>query len=283
MPAIFTHIQFGKEVVKALPPSLQGLVAQHPECFYLGTQGPDILFYHKPLKKKAKNPARKKGWDLHEIPPEGFFLTAAKLLLTDGENRDAEGNFVPNSAEAAYVLGFLCHFTLDSQCHPYIDERSVDGLTHGKIESELDKFHLERVGKPVRGFNAATLFFPDGECREAGAKILGVSKENMRVAIKSMRKINGFFSHKCGFVHGFCHFVLTLVGMNKSFGEMFLHKKDDLRCKELLPVLYKKFNAAIPLACSVIIEFFDRLPQNVEQNSLQRDFYRYNYSGIKEE
>ncbi len=279
MPAIFTHIHFGEEVSKTLPAALQSVIARYPQCFYLGTQGPDLLFYHKPLKSKAKNPARKKGWDLHAESPEGFFLRAA-TLLTKGENAATDE---ANAPLAAYVLGFLCHFTLDSQCHPLIDGASVDGLTHGKIESELDKYFLRVAKKPVRGFNAATLFFPAQDAEYASAAILDVSVKNTRRAMRSMKKINRFFSHKCGLVHGVCHFLLTLVGMNGSFGEMFLHKKDDPRCAERLPKLAEKLEAAIPLAQARITEYFENLPRFVAEQSLNQDFYRYNYSGIMEE
>ncbi len=271
MPAIFTHVQFGKEVAATLPSPLQRILEAHPQAFYLGTQGPDILFYHKPLKKK-NNPARKKGWDLHAESPEGFFVNAARVILEENDD-----------AIKAYVTGFLCHFTLDTACHPAIDGACINGLTHGKIESEFDKYQFRKLRQKERGFNAATLFFPTEECRVAGAKILGVTTENMDVALRSMRKINGLFSHKRGFVHGFCHFVLTLAGMNKSFGEMFLHKKQDPRCIPLWEGLNQSFNEAIPRASAAIVEFFDSLSTTVEKNSLENEFYHYNYSGIKEE
>ncbi len=275
MPAIFTHIQFGKEVLPRLPEALQAVVKAHPAPFYLGTQGPDILFYHKPSKKKSKNPARKKGWDLHAIPPADFFQNAANILLKDEENRDEEGKFAPLKAEAAYVLGFLCHFTLDKTCHPTIDEHSVNGLSHGKIESELDKYQFRKIGNPDRGFNAATLFSPSEEAEIAAAKVLDVSRENMRVAMRSMRKINRLFSHKCEFLHRFCHFALTLAGMNGSFGDMFIHKKDDARCETLLPRLNDEFNEAIEAASQEIPAFFANL-----ENAAKKDFYQYDYSGI---
>ncbi len=270
MPAIFTHIQFGKEVLPTLPPPLQAIANGHPEAFYLGTQGPDILFYHKPMKKKAKNPARKKGWDLHAEPPFSFFQRAG-ALLSGGKGWQSEAN----APLAAYVLGFLCHFTLDKTCHPAIDAHSVNGLSHGKIESELDKYEFRKIGKPARGFNAATLFYPSEDAEIAGAKILDVSREAMRVAMRSMQKINRLFSHKCGLVHGFCHIGLTLVGMNRSFGDMFIHKKDDTRCEELLPLLNEKFNEAIEIAAREISAFFENLP-----SFLENDFYQYDYSGI---
>lgn len=281
MPAIYTHVRFGEEVVKGLPKPLSSLAQKHKECFYLGTQGPDLLFFHKPLKSKAKNPARKKGWDLHAVAPEAFFLNGAKVLLADKKNYDKDGNFCPQSAEAAYLLGFLCHFTLDFTAHPYIDGNSVNGLSHGKIESELDKHHFRKDGKKIRGFNAATLFFPDDKSKKASAKILGVTEEESTTALKYMRFINGLFSNKCGVLHGVCHAALSLVGMNKnSFGDMFIHKKDDPRATVLLPTLDKLFDEAIVRATAVITEFFANIQNAVENNTLTNEIFRYNYSGI---
>ena len=282
MPAIFTHVQFGREVVATLPPMFSDLVAKHPQCFYLGTQGPDLLFYHKPLKSK-NNPTRKKGWRLHEIPPEDFFLQGAKLLLEDKENFDNADNFIPQSKEAAYLLGFLCHFTLDYSVHPYIDQHSVGGLSHGKIESELDKHRLKKLGKPARGFNTATLFFPIEESKAASANILSVSEKDTKKALKTMRFINGLFSNKCGLVHGFCHAALSLVGMNKTFGDMFIHKKDNPRCAPLWDTLDALFNEAIARANEVITGFFGNIENSVQNNTLTNDIFRYNYSGLKGE
>ena len=281
MPAIYTHVRFGEEVLKVLPAPLATLAKKHKECFYLGTQGPDLLFYHKPFKGKDKNPARKKGWDMHAVAPEGFFLNGAKLLIEDKANYDEEGNFYPTSAEAAYLLGFLCHFTLDYTAHPYIDKHSANGLSHAKIESELDKQHFRKSGKEIRGFNTAKLFFPDDESKKASAKILAVSEEESARAMKTMRFLNGLFSHKCGLVHGVCHAGLSLVGMNKNgFGDMFIHKKDDPRADVLTPTLDELFSEAVARAKSVITEFFENIQSSAENNALTNEIFRYNYSGI---
>ena len=281
MPAIFTHVQFGKDVVATLPPFFSRLVEAHPQCFYLGTQGPDPLFYHKPLKSK-NNPIRQKGKDLHAVAPEAFFLRGAKLLLEDGENYD-KGSFKPQSKEAAYLLGFLCHFILDTTLHPYIDENSVNGLTHGKIESELDKHVFRKNGKRIRGFNTAKLFFPLDESQKVGAQFLSVPEKNAKKALKTMRRINGLFSNKCGLVHGFCHATLSIAGMNNSFGQMFIHKKDDRRCAPLFEELDKLYNEAVATANRVILEFFLSMENSVQNNKLTNDIFRYNYSGIKGE
>ncbi|MBQ8295159.1 MAG: zinc dependent phospholipase C family protein [Clostridia bacterium] len=283
MPAIYTHVEFGEEVLEMLPPAFREVKGKYPEAFYLGTQGPDPLFYHKIMKKKAKNPVRKKGWDLHADSPELFFLNAAKRLAVDDENRNDLGYFTPNTAEAAYIIGFLCHFTLDSTCHPYIDECSVNGLTHAKIESEFDKFQFKKFdpNATLRGFNTAKLFYPNETAKKTSAKALNVPEKSMKKAMKSMYKINRLFSHKCGFVHGFCHTALTLVGKNRKLGDMFVHKKDDKRCKKINKNLSQSFNSAINVAALLIRDYFEDIDRFVADNKIAYECFRYNYSGVE--
>ena len=43
----------------------------------------------------------------------------------------------------AYLYGFICHFALDSTCHPYIEKMEHDsGLSHAEIETELERHFM---------------------------------------------------------------------------------------------------------------------------------------------
>ena len=68
MPAFYTHKRFGEEVIAHLPPSFSENIQKYLEAFVLGTQGPDILFYHHPIRK---NPTRQKGVDAHNTSANG--------------------------------------------------------------------------------------------------------------------------------------------------------------------------------------------------------------------
>ena len=59
----------------------------------------------------------------------------------------------------AYVFGFICHYMLDSTCHPYIAKyMEKTGARHDEIETELDRYLMERSGKnPFRFKPAAQL------------------------------------------------------------------------------------------------------------------------------
>ena len=279
MPAIFTHVQFGKDVIASLPHSFSTLAEKYPQSFFAGTQGPDLLFYYKPWTGK-KDEIRTQAWFLHDTAAAPFFLKAAKVLVEDKKNYDKEGNFLPQTKEAAYLLGFLCHFCLDYTVHPFVEESLASGVSHVKIEAELDKHNLRKQNLPMPGYNAAKLAFPTKESAEAVANVLSIPTKEAKKALKSMRFINGLFSNKCGLVHGICHALLAIIGAQKPFGEMFLNKKDDERCIPLLDTLDDLYNQAIATANAVITEFFANAKTSVENNTLTNDIFRYNYGGI---
>lgn len=277
MPALYAHLRFGEEVVKALPSPYTSLIERFPEAFALGTQGPDILFYHHPMKK---NDIRKRGTFLHTFSGNKFFLLQGEKLLKNVSSDKAEDILNENGTFASYLCGFLCHFTLDVACHPYIDENSTEAVTHGKIESEFDKYLLRLDGKPIRGYNTATPILDQNGTKEASAKTLDVADESIAVSIKTMRKINGWFSKKCEAFHGIAHFFLKIAGMERKFGDMFLHKKDDLLCETPNKVLIEKWKDAIPQASALIQQYFDELKAWVVNQKTENELFRYNFSGI---
>ncbi len=274
MPALYAHLRFGEEVAKNLSVPYVNLIERYPEAFALGTQGPDILFYHHPIKA---NEIRKKGTFLHTLSGEEFFLAQAEKLLQGANGGDI---LTENAAFAAYVCGFLCHFTLDVFCHPYINEQSSEAVTHGKIESEFDKYVLRKNGKPIRGYNAATPIKDQNGTKEAVAKALDVPEENIALSIKTMRKLNGWFSKKCELFHGCIHLLLKIAGMDRKFGDMFLHKKDDPLCVEINEVLMQKWQDAVPQAAAIIEGYFGRLTEWIETQNVNMELFRYNFSGI---
>ena len=52
----------------------------------------------------------------------------------------------------AYMLGFGCHYILDSTCHPYVNQVAKEGkVSHTLLEKELDRMLMYETGKnPLR-------------------------------------------------------------------------------------------------------------------------------------
>ena len=275
MPAFYAHKRFGEEVLATLPENISKGIQNHPIAFYLGTQGPDILFYHQPIRK---NPIKKKGMDTHLASADGFFIEQAKRLLEDDYVENKEGVCTPNSAYAAYIAGFICHFTLDVHAHPHIYEKQATGISHGRIESEFDKYILRKNGKPIRGYNTAGMITAENGVAEACAKTMDVTLNQAKLAIKTIRLINGWFSSKCEAFHGFAHCVLKIAKMDHKFGDMFYHKKDEPACTDWNAVLYKDYLTALPKAKALIERYFSTL-ENIGKNGEIDEFFRNNYTG----
>lgn len=139
MPACLTHYLFAQSVLNSLPEK----DTLDKTAYFWGAQGPDFLFCHRHF-------SREKG---KSLKPYGNKLHKEKPSLTLGAMRD----FLKRHGDISYrsyVLGLLCHYSLDSTAHPYInaladklvEERPHENRTtmHGEIEAALDAVMLRR-------------------------------------------------------------------------------------------------------------------------------------------
>ena len=67
---------------------------------------------------------------MHAVSAYPFFLRALEIVRRKGRE----------TKEYAYLLGFLCHYILDSESHSYVDEMiRKTGVEHVEIEEEFEK------------------------------------------------------------------------------------------------------------------------------------------------
>ena len=126
MPSTYAHRRFGADVLALLPDGLRATLEQHRELYDIGLHGPDLMFYYKALQS---NPVNRLGNTMHEQKGEVFF-TRARTVVENAPDKDAA---------LAYALGFVCHFALDSTCHPYVEAYVREsGVGHCEIETEFD-------------------------------------------------------------------------------------------------------------------------------------------------
>lgn len=156
MPAIITHNIFGETVYKAHAQHI-GLDIEQHFAFLLGNQGPDPLFYAR------ANPTIMEfgrfGSTMHATNTNEMLAAFHDALDVLTEDEKPVGR--------AYLLGFLCHYLLDSTVHPLVYayeyelcDAGVDGLSrkdgnevHALIESELDEVALYvHTGKTVASY-----------------------------------------------------------------------------------------------------------------------------------
>lgn len=138
MPTTYAHDLFGKRVYRRLPDKLQHLIRSNGNLYRIGQHGPDILFYYF----ISKNPVTQYG-----VP--GCMAWKARDFFEKGMEyvrREKDPELM------AYMLGFGCHYILDSTCHPYVNQVAKEGkVSHTLLEKELDRMLMYETGKnPLR-------------------------------------------------------------------------------------------------------------------------------------
>lgn len=149
MPTTYAHWRFGDKCIRMLPDDLQNIILNNRAIFDYGVHGPDIFFYYNCLKHNEVN---RYGSAMHDIPYKDT-LTQIKENFKKTENKDMA---------LSYLLGFTCHFTLDSYCHGFIEK--VDETmpySHGKIESQFDRYLLIKDGFNPVTKSVTDMFHPD--------------------------------------------------------------------------------------------------------------------------
>lgn len=137
MPAIYAHYRFGAAMLQRMPGDLRRTAKRHRNLFDVGLHGPDLLFYQQFLR--AGN-GISPGSKFHRQTGREFFGRVCRSLRLE-----------PSEAAQAYLYGVLCHYTLDSRCHPQIlTVEKETGLSHARIEALFDRFLMDRDGKPPR-------------------------------------------------------------------------------------------------------------------------------------
>lgn len=133
MPDFYAHQVFGKLVYQALPENIQTLLEPQKTAWRCGLYGPDPLFFYHPLKA---NPVSREGHILHRLPP-GIVL-------------ERFHDMVKHPYALGYSAGFLCHYILDTVCHPIVN-KAASGyhLKHTMIEGAFDR---ALVPKGTSGF-----------------------------------------------------------------------------------------------------------------------------------
>ena len=149
MPTTYAHWRFGDKCIRMLPDDLQNIILNNRAIFDYGVHGPDIFFYYNCLKYNEVN---RYGSAMHDIPYKDT-LAQIKENFKKTENKDMA---------LSYLLGFTCHFTLDSYCHGFIEK--VDETmpySHGIIESQFDRYLLIKDGFNPVTKSVTDMFHPD--------------------------------------------------------------------------------------------------------------------------
>ena len=221
MPSTYAHYKFGKTVLERYPAPLAAIARGHRQLYNIGLHGPDILFYYKGLKP---NPVNAVGYGMHGKPAREFFAPA-KDAYAAAENK---------GAALAYLLGFVCHFALDSACHGYIENKiAVSGITHTEIESEFDRYLLLRDGRDPLSARLTYHILPSEEnARVIAPFIAGVTEKQVLKALRSMLVFNELLRAPHQPKRGLVRLCLRLTGNFKEMHGMMIAKQPSAACED---------------------------------------------------
>lgn len=165
MPSTYAHRRFGADVLVQLPRELREKITPYRPLYDMGLHGPDLMFYYRALQS---NPVNRLGNAMHEQPGRVFF-TRARGVVNTARNKNAA---------LAYALGFVCHFALDSTCHPYVERYTREsGVSHCEIETEFDNQLMREDGLDPMHFFTAGISAPTGSLQRSLRRSTKMSRQ----------------------------------------------------------------------------------------------------------
>lgn len=243
MPAIFAHDLYGRNVFMELEKEIQTIIRMNRDCFYLGVQGPDVLFFYRPW---GKNPINQKGYRYHERPAAEIFAHGLEVMRRE-ENPEKK------SALQAYLLGFACHFALDNSLHGEIGcQEQATGCTHAEIETELDRRLLTQAEmEPVRAYTACHLKNTP-MTRYAVMQILKEDEPQAKEAIITFKWITRLFINTGETFKRFLGVVMKAIGCYDKYYGMVMKKLPKEGLEDTTDLLEEMFAHAVPFGVKLV-------------------------------
>lgn len=245
MPALYAHYSFGKKVFRQLPNALKKIAGTYRREYLAGLQGPDFLFFYNPLKK---NRYGELGSRIHNEEAAVFLERAAKILCVTGME----------SPEGAYVMGFICHFMLDSSCHGYVTQMVGEtGESHTEQETEFDRYMMEQDGKNALSFPLYKLVDTSQELAETMSVFYkGVSTYTVRISQERMRLIKRLFHAPCSVKRRFLTWLMTAIfGSDNEYVSQVMQTDANPECGPICEELSARLDNAVEECVQEIIRY----------------------------
>ena len=260
MPNYYAHLSLGAQVLSPLPQELSLLLNRERSAFDLGCLGPDPLFFYRPT---LPNPVRREGVAMH----------ARSALPVFGRLREAVEEGAPMSA--GYAAGFLCHLSLDSACHGWIDRRAAEGtVPHLAMEAEFDRLLMERAGLVSLGKSYLPAP-PEAAVFTAAARAyVKSSPEQVEEGYRSMCRDTALFARLSGhkLSRPVNHLVGTLPALRALRG-VFLTADSHSRYAKSNDFLTRRLADTVPEAANQIVRLFRAVETGAALDPwLDRDF-----------
>lgn len=221
MPATYTHHIFTKDVFKVLDCDIKEKLKDKQDLFDLFGKSFDILFFIK----------YKMGIYAHNNKSNLYFKNIVKYI---------KDNSLENNSEIlAYLYGSICHYVLDTICHPYIFYKTGNYIAgdkstykyrggHSYIESMIDaQFYYKRNNKPIyKGKLSQEVFTKLSFSKELNDILDYVYLNTFDVNNYSKVIYKGYKNYKFVFKYFMCSRTFIKKALYKFIDKTHLIKKD---------------------------------------------------------
>lgn len=146
MPSIYTHYNFGLDVLKKLDKKTSTMINGKNDYYNLFNESFDTLYYYNFLSlKKGKN-IREFAHYMHRSNSTQLFLNIINYIK--------DNNLEDNKEVICFLYGLINHYSLDTTMHPYLNYKSgrfnkLDKSTkkykgiHTNMELMIDRYFYE--------------------------------------------------------------------------------------------------------------------------------------------
>jgi hypothetical protein len=145
MPDFWTHLIAGEEIAAEIKDEkIKNLINNNYQLFNYGCQGGDFFFYNNFLPWQRAKLGPEKGEMIHSLSGRKLF---AELLTAFKKEAIYLNSELPDSKlgqyKLVYLLGFISHYALDRECHPFIIKNGGEGKKHKLIEASIDIYIMQ--------------------------------------------------------------------------------------------------------------------------------------------
>lgn len=245
MPTTYTHDLFGRKIYRQLSPEIKAVIRKNGNLFRIGLHGPDILFYDL-----FNTSVSSTGVEMHSLPAASFFIRGMSMVRARGDER-----------LLAYLLGFGCHYLLDSATHPFVEQMAKEKIiSHTLLEKEFDRTLMLETNKNPHHYYPSDCIVP----RVSYARVIRrmfpeISTRNILFSLRMMKILtNAMVYDNRGRRRFLVGAVTRFFGKKRSRTalDFFMLKDAAPGCEKPISELHQLFDRAAEEAPAYVEELY---------------------------
>lgn len=249
MPATYAHYRFGAQMLRRMPGDVCRTAKRHRRLYDVGLHGPDLFFFYRPA---CSTKIGRLGSKYHRQTGREFFARVCRNLRME-----------PSEAGKAYLYGILCHYALDSHCHPLVEQYSWEGIaTHTRVETEFDRFLMEQDGRkpPCHMGLTGHMVLTQEETGIVSRFYPGAEAKHIRESLDGMVRIRKVLEMPKSPVRTLV--IKTMSAGSETFRDMVTDGQPDAVCRELDGPLFERYSQAADVFPRMLLQLSAHLAYN---------------------